>query len=104
MDAILYFFELGIITFAGVALGCKVFAYEISRQRQLVAAGLFALLYTVPLAVPVVRHLLPALALYLVLRDADNDLGEARKVFVFTWAFAFVAVLILTLVTGAAEP
>ena len=44
MNQIVYFVELSAITFVGVLLACKVFAYEIKLLRKAGAAVCFALL------------------------------------------------------------
>ena len=95
MGAVAYFLELGVIAFIGVHIGCRLMRHDISVLQQLLAAGSFALLYTVPLAIPVVRHLAPTLALYLVLLFRTEDRWRAARVLAVTWVVAFVATLLL---------
>ncbi len=95
LNLILYFVELSAITFVGVLLACKVFAYEIKLLRKAGAAVCFALLNTVPIPIPLpfINVLISAVGLYVCLMDDSYNRAAVNKVFGLTFVFAVLATM-----------
>ena len=91
----LYFAELSAITFVGVLLACKVFAYEIKLLRKAGAAICFALLNTIPIPIPFpfINILISAVGLYVCLMDDSYNRATVNKVFGLTFVFAVLATM-----------
>lgn len=102
MEYFAYLSSLAIIVFVGIWVACKGFGYEISIKRMIVAAGLFAALSAVPIPIPIpfIGLLLPALGLYIALMDDTHDRSTVNKVFGFTYIFAVLVTLGLLHLTG----
>ena len=79
------------IVFAGVYIACKGYAYEISTRRMLTASLTFAVLMTLPIPIPIVDLIVPAVGLYVGLMDDKFDRSTVNKVFLFTFLFAVLA-------------
>jgi hypothetical protein len=91
------------ITLAGIFISCKVFGYEISALRKVVAAGVFVVLNVIRIPIPIpilgaiASLLIPALGLYVSLMDETYQRSEVNKVFGLTYAIAIAAVLAIYL-------
>lgn len=61
----------------------------------MIAAGVFVLLNVIPIPIPIpfVSFLIPALGLYIALMDETYQRSEVNKVFGLTFAIAVVAAL-----------
>jgi len=86
---------LFVITFVGVILACRVFPYEITIVRKAGASMCFALLNGIPIPLPFLDIIVPALGLYMCLVDNYYDRSTVNKVFVFTFSFAIVSTVVL---------
>ena len=95
LNRILFFVELSAITFVGVLLACKVFAYEIKLLRKAGAAVCFAFLNTVPIPIPIpfINVLISAVGLYVCLMDDSYNRAAVNKVFGLTFVFAVLATM-----------
>ena len=85
------------ITFAGVFIACKVFAYEISIQRKAGSALCFAVLNVIPIPIPIpfISVLVPAVGLYMCLMDDTYDRSTVTKVFFLTFFIAIIGVIVV---------
>lgn len=84
-----------LVTLAGIYLACYVFGYEITWQRKLVAAAVFAGLNIVPipLLIPFIEIIVPAVGMYVALMDDTYQRSMVNKVFALTFLFAALGVL-----------
>jgi len=81
------------VTFAGVLIACKVFAYEIPLWRKAAAPAVFAALNVIPIPIPFADLLVPPIALYVILMDDSYQRAQVNRVFGVTFIFAVVSVL-----------
>ena len=88
---------LGAIIFVGVAVSCKVFAYEIPVLKQAGAALCFVVLNWLPVPTLVLSLLVPAVGMYVCLMDNTYQRNTVNKVFALTYLFAAAGTLIIYL-------
>ncbi len=88
---------LGVITFAGVFIACKVFAYEIPVLKQAGAALCFVVLNWLPIPTTILSILVPAVGMYVCLMDNTYQRNTVNKVFALTFLFAAAGTLIVYL-------
>jgi len=81
------------ITFVGILLACKTFAYEITWARKIGAAFAFSILNIIPIPIPFFSLLIPPIGLYMALMDNTYQRSVVNKVFGVTLLFAIVATL-----------
>ena len=84
----------------GVFLACRIVKYELPDQRKVIAATAFAVLYSLPLPIGVFIHVVPPVALWLLLRDPDVEPAGRLQVFLLTYVFAALATLVLFQLTS----
>lgn len=83
------------ITLAGIYVSCRIFDYNITILRKVTAAGAFAVLNIVPIPLPFVDLLVPAIALYMALMDNFYERSKVNRVFLLTFVLAIIAVLLI---------
>ena len=83
------------VTLVGVFVACLVFGYNISPLRKAGAAACFAVLNLIPIPIPLLPVILPAVGLYICLMDDNYDRGAVNKVFGLTFLFAVLGVLLV---------
>lgn len=94
LEQIFQILELSLITYLGIWIACRVYAYEISVLRKGGAALLFGVLSVFQLPIPIIGFLVPFVALYVTLMDDTYDRDTVNRVFVLTFAFAVLATVI----------
>ena len=87
------FLVLFLITLVGVFISCRVFDYEIELWRKPAAAGAFAALNVLPIPIPILDLLIPAIALYVILMDNTYQRSQVNRVFGLTFVFAVISVV-----------
>ena len=83
------------ITLAGIFVSCRAFDYSITILRKLTAAGVFAALNIIPIPLPFVDLVVPAIALYMVLIDNSYERSKVNRVVLLTFVFAGVSILLV---------
>jgi hypothetical protein len=83
------------ITLTGIYVSCRAFDYNITILRKVTAAGAFAVLNIIPIPLPFVDLLVPALALYMILIDNFYERSKVNRVFLLTFVFAIVSILLI---------
>ena len=83
------------ITLAGIYVSCRVFEYNITVLRKVTAAGAFAVLNIIPIPLPLVDLLVPAIALYMILIDNFYERSKVNRVVLLTFVFATISILLV---------
>ena len=83
------------ITLAGIYVSCRVFEYNITVLRKVTAAGAFAVLNIIPIPLPLVDLLVPAIALYMILIDNFYERSKVNRVVLLTFVFAIISILLV---------
>ena len=83
------------ITLAGIYVSCRVFEYNITVLRKVTAAGAFAVLNIIPIPLPLVDLLVPAIALYMLLIDNFYERSKVNRVVLLTFVFATISILLV---------
>ena len=83
------------ITLAGIYVSCRIFEYNITVLRKVTAAGAFAVLNIIPIPLPLVDLLVPAIALYMVLVDNFYERSKVNRVVLLTFVFAIISILLV---------
>ena len=93
------FVQLAILTLLGIHAACRLLKYPLGHDRQLIGAGAFAGLYSLPLG-PLV-HVISPIALYFLLKEpeAQHEGKSPLPVVLLTYLFTGVATLILLKLT-----
>lgn len=90
-----HFIQLLLLANLGVFLACRLLKYDIPDQRKVIAASAFALLYSLPLPIGVFIHVVPPIALWILLKDPDVGPVNRLPVFLLTYLFAALMTLML---------
>jgi hypothetical protein len=83
------------ITLVGIYVSCRIFDYNITILRKVTAAGAFAVLNIIPVPLPFVDLLVPAIALYMVLIDNFYERSKVNRVVLLTFVFAACSILLV---------
>ena len=93
--SIAYFIQLLVLANVGIFLACRLVKYEIPDQRKAVAASAFAVLYSLPLPIGVFIHVVPPVALWVLLKDPDVEPVNRLPVILLTYLFTALMTLML---------
>lgn len=89
----IHFLQLAVLANVGVYVACRWLRYDLPLERRVIAATAFALVYSLPLPLGMLIHLLAPALLWILLKDPDADPRNRWAVFLVSYLFTALATL-----------